>query len=225
MGWGGGGRKAPRPVLRTAVQYSCAWNCSSAVIWDPSRFQQSTLPYNLVQGTCSRAVRMRIRCPFPPPARAPFQGIVQAQPSADYPKRLSLGTGSVTAAPDGSGDVIAFFNNQGAHMQPTGLECAGDGGLTRPLPRVHVDNTEKSGIPLTQKSVVRVHISKSVVRASDFTGFCYLLSFVGWAAWGSATSLSFRSGAWNVHARFGSALRQGRVRTLQRNFFVLARWC
>jgi sucrose-6-phosphate hydrolase SacC (GH32 family) len=44
-------------------------------------------------------------------------GIIVAKPSPSYPGHLGLGTGSVVAAPDGSGDILGFVNNQGGHMR------------------------------------------------------------------------------------------------------------
>ena len=44
-------------------------------------------------------------------------GIIHTRQSPGYPHPLDLGTGSVTAAADGSGDVVAFCNNVGGHMR------------------------------------------------------------------------------------------------------------
>ena len=41
------------------------------------------------------------------------------QTSAGYPNHLGLGTGSVTAAADGSGDILAYCNNVAGHMRST----------------------------------------------------------------------------------------------------------
>jgi sucrose-6-phosphate hydrolase SacC (GH32 family) len=46
-------------------------------------------------------------------------GIVHAGQSRGWPKTLDLGTGSVTAAADGSGDILAYCNNQAGHMRST----------------------------------------------------------------------------------------------------------
>ena len=44
-------------------------------------------------------------------------GIVVPKQSSSYPHPLGLGTGSVTAAADGSGDILAYCNNLGGHMR------------------------------------------------------------------------------------------------------------
>jgi hypothetical protein len=44
-------------------------------------------------------------------------GIIVPKQSPGYPHPLGLGTGSVTAAADGSGDILAYCNNVNGHMR------------------------------------------------------------------------------------------------------------